>query len=386
LIENMNPILGIRRGFCLVSLMLLLCLPSTLFAQTWNWTTELIDNAGSDSSVVADSEGNLHVSYYFPVEGQLKYAFRQGNGTQWFKMSLDRGYGEFFTRITADSKGNPYICYSPNILKFAHFDGHRWAVQQIDPGGGLTSYTCSVKIGRDGAPRVSWYVESGTFLRYATLKDGVWAAQTADVDNKPGKWNSLVLDDKGYPHLSYVTIFKWQLRYSYFDGKGWIRTIVDSPELHPPDMQRGMGNSLAFDTHGNPMISYYDVQSLKLAHYIDGKWKIETVEQYPSSGEMGGWKSYRSTLLLDSKGNAHIGFSTPRGVEHAWWDGNGWSTQLVLRSVGYSAFDCSMSIDASDSLYISYTDPADQSLRLAVGRLSESGPATPAPQKEKVHR
>ena len=374
--------LGNRFERLSIILAVILCVPASLLAQKRAWTTELIDSAGSESSLAVDADGNLHVSYYYPVEGQLKYGFRPAKSARWFTMGLDKGFGEFSTRITVDPKGNPHICYSPNILKYASFDGRRWTVQQIDPGGGLVSYFCSLRIGPDGAPQVSWYVESGTYIRYAALKNGAWIAQTADAENKPGKWNSMVLDNNGLPHLSYVTIVKWQLRYSYYTGKAWIRTVVDSPDMSPQGEQRGMGNSLVLDTHGSPMISYYDVQSLKLAHYDSGKWKIETIEEFPSSG-MAGWKSYRSTLLLDHKGNPHIGFVTPTGLEHAWWDGKEWQKQLILGNLGSAPLDCSMAIDAKDNLYISYTDPADRSLKLAIGSAVSAEPtATTSQSKE----
>lgn len=368
-------------GRPLIILAAILWVPAGLLAQKRSWTTELIDTAGSESSLTADADGNLHVSYYFPVEGQLKYGFRPAKSTHWFTMGLDKGFGEFSTRITVDPKGNPHICYSPNILKYAAFDGRRWSVQQIDPGGGLVTYLCSIRVDPDGAPQISWYVESGVYLRYASLKNGTWIAQTADAENKPGKWNSLVLDDKGLPHLSYVTIFKWQLRYTYYTGKAWIRTIVDSPDLNPKGEQRGMGNSLVLDAHGNPMISYFDVQSLKFARYIDGKWKIETVEEFPSAG-MAGWKTYRSTLLLDHKGNPHIGFVTPSGLEYAWLDGKEWRKQLIIGNLSSVSLDSSMAIDSNDNLYISFTDPVDRTLKLAIGSgASAEAAATASPSK-----
>lgn len=357
--------------------------PSLVAAQSWTWSTEMIDVLGSDSSIALDEEGNINVSYYFSPEGQLKYAFRGQKGDRWFRMSLDKGFGEFFTRIAVDMKGNPYICYSPQVLKVAHFDGRRWGVQQVDPGGGLVSYTCSVAVGSDGAPRLSWYVESGVFLRFAILKDGVWVAQTADREFMPGKWNSLALDSKGLPHLSYVTIFKWQLRYSYFDGKNWIHTIVDSPDKNPAGDQRGMGNSLALDAEGNPMIAYYDIGSLKFARLRNGRWNIETLERFPTYGGMAGWKSYRSSLSLDHEGNPHVVFITPMGLEHVWADGNGWRTQLILALSGNANLDSSLAIGGDNTLYISYTDPADHSLKLAIGRPKPSMQTTNAAHAEK---
>lgn len=354
-------------------------LATGVVAQTWTWKSEMIDLSGSSSSLAVDAFGNLHVSYYFSVDGQLKYAFRPAGGDRWFKTSVDHGYGEFFTRIAVDSKGNPYICYSPGSLKFASFAHGRWAVQQIDPAGGYVSYTCSVQLGADDVPQVTWYVESGVFLRYAHLKDGVWAAQTADQENKPGKWNSMVLNSAGQPRLAYVTIFKWELRYAEYDGNAWVRRIVDSPALNPPDIQRGMGNSLALNESGNPIISYYDTQSLKLARLMDNRWRIEVVEQYPSTGEMASWKSYRSSLVLDKQGKPHIAFVTPSGLEHAWHDGKQWHVQLIVGGTNAAGFDSSMVMGADGTLYLCYVDPADHTLKLASGRF------VPPAESAKVH-
>ena len=351
-------------------LILLFIVASGAAAQTWVWKSEMIDVAGASSSLALDVFGNLHVSYYFAVDGQLKYAFRSSGGHHWFNTSIDHGFGEFFTRIAVDSKGNPYICYSPGSLRFASFAKGHWTVQQIDPAGGYVSYTCSVRLGPDDVPQLSWYVESGVFLRYARLKDGVWLVHTADQENKPGKWNSMVLNSAGQPRLSYVTIFKWELRYAEFDGNAWIHRIVDSPALNPPDIPRGMGNSLALDEHGSPLISYYDTQSLKFATLGDNRWRIEVVDQYPSTGEMAGWKTYRSSLALDKQGVPHIVFVSPMGLEHAWRDETQWHTQLIVGGNSSIGFDSSMVMAPDGTLYLSYTDPADHTLKLATGRLA----------------
>jgi hypothetical protein len=356
-------------------------LPSSLSAQTRIWTTEFVDSAGTDSSLTSDAEGNLHLSYRFPVTGQLKYGFREAKTSLWFKMTVDnKGYGDFSTYIVVDSQSDPYICYSPSVLKFAHFDGHRWSVQQIDPNGGLVLYTCSLSVGSNGMPQVSWCGEGGTYLRYAVLKDGTWYAQTADMENKPGKWNSMSLDSRGLPHLSYTTAVKGQLRYSYYTGTNWIHSVVDAQS--PLGEEKGMGNSIVLDSAGNPMISYYETQALKFASHTDGKWKVETIEEFPASGAAP-WKSYRSKLVLGQNGNPHVGFLTPMGLEHAWRDGDHWRKELVIRQLGNIPLDCSMALDANDTLYFIYTDSNDRSLKMAVGRVvaTNKGKAEQEPPK-----
>jgi len=360
------------RRLDILVLLISLMFPGAIKAQTWTWTTEGVDIDGTDTSIIVDQEGNLHVSYSFSAGGELRYAFRPAGNPHWFKMTLDKGLGVFYSRITVDAQGNPHICYTPRIMKYAHFDGRHWSVQQVDPGGGLVAYTCSIRMGADGTPRLSWYVESGVFLRYAEFKDGVWMARTLDAEGLPGKWHSLVLDSNGLPRIAYIQ-FPWgRLKYTAFDGKQWNTVILDQPVTNPGDnLERGFGASLALDGKGNPLISYYDLQSLKMARLVDGKWEKGVIEQLPPFGQWA-WKNFRSTLVLDSKGNPHVGFESLQGLEHAWWDGRQWRSQLIVAPVGATFFESAMTIDRNDNLYISFRDPGDGSLRVAIGHPGSS--------------
>ena len=359
-----------------------LLLPASAPAQTWNWKVEDVDVAGMGSSIAVDQDGNLHVSYYVPDGGRVKYGFRPAGGTKWFNMELEHNLGVLETGITLDSVGNPHICYTPRIMKYAHWDGRKWSKQEVDPGSGLIAYICSIKVASDGKPMITWYLESGTFLRYAILQDGLWVARSLDGDALPGKWSSMVLDANGNPRVSYSHFPLGQLKYAVFDGKNWSTQMVDAFDPMPnTGGQKGMGNSLVLDAHGNPIISYYDDESLKLARYSDGKWKKEVVEALPPFGKWG-WKSFRSSLVLDSKGNPHIGFESLQGLEHAWWDGKQWRTQILSRALGITFCENSMTIDKDDTLYMTYRDPVDGSLRLAVGR-SSAAPETAQADKLK---
>jgi hypothetical protein len=350
-----------------VLLMYLFFLPGVTAAQEWTWTTMQIDSEGTDSWLVADQEGNVHASYRHPTGGKLNYAFLPAGGSRWFTMTLDQMLGDFLTRITVDPQGNPYICYAPGILKVAIFDGHRWKTQQVDPGSGLISYYCSVLVGKDGIPQLSWYVEAGFILRHAVLKDGTWIAQNIDTQDAPGKFNSMTLDNSGHPQVAYIGLYGTKLKYARFDGKAWIRSVLEAPnsgiERSPGDT--GMGNSIAIDRQGNPMISYFNTESLKFAHLVNGRWKFEVVDSFPRLDQWG-WRYFRSTVMLDQNGYPHIGYQSPLGLKHAWWDGTRWNTQLLMAHAG-TTFDGAMAIDTKDNLYFSYTDPVDRTLKLAIG-------------------
>ena len=129
-----------------------------------------------------------------------------------------------------------------------------------------------------------------------------------------------------------------------------------------------MGNSLILDPQVKPIIVYYTEDALKMAHIVDGHWKEEIVEELPSFTAMYSWRSFRSSLVLDSKGFPHIGFESLKGLEHAWWDGKRWHSQLLIASLGNTFYDNAMTIGNKDDLFISYRDPVDGSLKVLVGR------------------
>lgn len=344
--------------------------PQRARAQSWNWTTEDIDAEAYGTAVAADQEGNLHVSYYVPHGGFVRYAFRPVDEAKWYKMDIENSLGILETGIALDSAGNPNICYTPLMMKFARFDGHKWKKQEVDPKSGVIAYICSIQVSPDGKPMLSWYLESGTYLRYAILENGAWTARSLQGGggDLPGKWTSMALDSKGYPHLSYSNFPLGFLKYAAYDGKNWSLSTVDVSNGGTEDGgQRGMGNSLVLDAQGNPIVAYYDEQSLKVARLIDGKWKKEVVTTLPNFGKWS-WKIFRSSIVLDSKGNPQIGFESLLGLQHAWWDGKQWHTEVLVESLGGSFFENYMAIDKKDNLYITFREPSDNSLRMAIGK------------------
>src|SRR2546427_416771 len=259
---------------CFAFLFAVLC-PGSALAQSWRWAVEDVDTTGAEqTSIVADKDGNLHLAYYMTEGfGELRYAFRSAANSRWYKMTLDKHVGEFSTGIGLDSNNNPGICYTPRKMKYTHWDGLKWSIQEVDPGSGNISYHCSIKLTRDDRPRLSWFLET--------------------------------------------------------------------------------------------------VYALKYARFQGGQWVTEVIEQLPTFVDWS-WKNFQSTQLFDSNGNPHISYESYMGLKHAWWDGKQWHTQMIRPSSGNSFFESFMTIDRNDNLYISFKDPADGSLKIAVGRPTQA--------------
>jgi hypothetical protein len=375
--------LGSSKSKILLVSMFLIFTPGSGFGQTWKWTTETVDTYGVQNSIAVDNDQNLHISYF---SGAVKYAFRSANSSKWFTMQLapGGGYAEVPTSVALDHIGNPHICFTPGVLKYASFENHGWSIQQIDPQSGLIEYTCSLAITADGAPHVIWYQYGGPqggyflHLKYATLDKGAWLARTVDYEGQTGKWNCLVLDAQGNPHVTYDSFLKGEIKYAYWDGKDWHRSVVDSPDISPNGPSGGMGNSLLLNHDGKAQISYENGEAVKYAWEKDGAWKLDTIEQVTLTG---GWSGYRTRQALDPQGNPHVVYEDGGTVKHAYRDGNDWRIQVISGAGTRAHRYEDIAIDRRGNIYIVYQDAIDGSLKVAVG-----SPQSPAPSALKENK
>jgi len=87
-----------------------------------------------DTSIKADTSGNVHLSFYGTSNNHLMYAKRAG--TTWTAQVVDSsGNVGQYSSIALDSSGNPVISYydaTYNALKFAKWDGSSWSIQTVD--------------------------------------------------------------------------------------------------------------------------------------------------------------------------------------------------------------------------------------------------------------
>jgi hypothetical protein len=347
-------------------------------AQSWSWTYDLIDLPAKFPSLAVDSSSNLHISFADNT-GALKYGFRPAGSAKWFFMVLDKQLGAFTTKLTLDSNNNPHVCYTPGVIKYAHFDGKKWQTIQIAKDSGEIGYTCSIAIAKDGTPHLTWYQLSGPtpnylHMRYAVLKNSAWLVRTLDFDNETGKWNSMVLDAQSNPLISYSAWYNGELRLAHWNGQKWEFDTADSRTRSHGEFNIGEGNSLLLDSEGKPHISFYSEKALKYAHLVGEDWKVETVDQFTW---LGSWAHFRSSIALDKQARPHICYEDAGLLKHAYWDGKQWRIQVLARNGLESLRYATMAIDKDDTIYVAFRDPEDNTLKLATGRpLSEQQAAT----------
>jgi hypothetical protein len=365
-----------------VSALMLLCAHAS--AQERNWAFDKVAR-GSTSSIAVDADQSLHLTY-LTREARMYYALRPAGASRWFSMVVvdsTHANTNVWPRVVADKQGRPHMCVAFGVLLYVTLANHKWVAQHIDPGSGTISYHCSIAVGSDGTPHVGWYHEflpGGTqysHFRHADVENGVWMVRSVD-GGISGKWSSMVVDSKGFPHATYSQFAHGgDLRYAEWDGSNWILTTVDSNEN--AKSYRGFDNSLALAPDDSPHISYFDGRTLKYAHQNRGKWIIEKVDMVAPGFD---YYSGSTTMVLDSTGKPHIIYGDFGAIKHAFWDGKKWRIETIVSGAVQQYANVDAAFGANDTLYVSYPDPDDGYVKIAVGKLTSSAQVTQKEPKE----
>lgn len=361
--------------YVLLVLGMLIHLSGFACAQTWTWTTETVDsNGGTFSALAVDTDGNVHAGYLSPGGGGTKYGFRSAATGKWFTMLVDKSNG--YVNLALDRQQRPHLCYfSFQTLRYASFDGSKWQIQEIGPNSGDRDYSCSITIGPDDAPHVTWYQYTDAdhqlylHIRHAVLKDGRWLARTLDLGRETGKWNSVRVDSQGRVYVAYSAFRDGALRCASTDAQGtWsLTTIEDGRAGHKEGTTPGMGNSMVLDKNGRPNFSYRDELTLRYAWPEGDHWRIDVVDANANPSKNMSWIGLRTSLALDADGNPHIAYETVGSLKHAWWDGQKWHIQPMGIS-GPGLRYASLAISRDNVIYIGYSDSEDGSLKVLVGK------------------
>jgi len=223
------------------------------------------------------------------------------------------------TSLALDPLGNPaiaYYDYDNHILKYAHWDGTSWKIEIVDYVGTFAgwgkyySYRISLAFDLLGNPAIAYYnAEPYWDLKYAYFNGTSWEIQVVYDDGLDGGWGrsaNLAFDNLGNPAItfrympSWGMYSEWGLGYAHWNGISWNVERVDS------GYGTGSDSSLRFDPSGKPAIAYewqgvYQGPSeIRYAHFSGSVWVIEKIDE--------GMHIIRASLAFDSSGNPAISY------------------------------------------------------------------------------
>jgi hypothetical protein len=358
---------------------------------TLAWVIEEVD-AGVGPDLTLTSDGVVYVAYIREGEnGSVRSAARNGAG--WDITTVTEGgiFGTLSMAIGPDDAA--HISYyggaaprrrgrfrrNRGDVTYAVLRNGEWSVGPPlnQEGGGWDS---KIVVDADGTPHlsaISPYSGENGIAYNVRNRSGEWVLE--EIASGFQSWDdaaSLAIDPLGNPHISYLDREFGTLALASRNEAGWNVDIVDD------DSESGMFSSLVIDETGRFHISYLQMTgtSAGTVKYAtigqdDSAWEIRKVGALQRLSYV--WPGPRrfTSMVVDREGNPWIAYSDEEVLNLAVWDGSSWQTQTVVdageRRLGQVV---SLKLDASDHPHLAYFEVIDKSPLTGVVKYAKGAP------------
>lgn len=394
-----NPIACLRVGVFVALVITGLVLSTRPGGAVQNTITQP-DAGGQYTSLKLDSSGFPVVAHYDPINEDLKVV-HCGNA--------DCSAGNTVTApdpmtIAVVGVGHTSLALIGNTPVVTHYDSNPRDLKLVRCGNAACSsgntvrtldsgqtdnvgIYASVAINGSGNPVVAYYTEPFDILKVLVCGDATCNAygdQNVDTTPITGLYTSLALDASGFAVVSYYDQSNADLKVVHCgDANCTSGNTITTVDGAPAEV--GKHTSLALDTSGFPVVSYYDETNgdLKVVHCGDANCTSgNTIATPDATGTVGQYTS----LALDGAGNPVVSYYNVTGTalkvlhcgDATCTAGNTITSPDSAGTVGQYA---SLAIDGAGNPVVSYYDATDGKLNVlhCVDANCSPKPPTPTP-------
>ncbi len=272
-----------------------------------------------DIDVAADDVP--YVAYHDHEAGQFDPSLGTGvvldksNG-QWQLTKIDNdGHDQWDSDIAAEPGGiwhfggiDPVQFGSQAGLEYATNAFGDVSVEEVGSGPIPYEFGVSIELDGRGGVGISYFGASDQSLRYAERSagaTGTWSITTVAADGDTGRYSDLAYDSDGNPHVSYWVAQSstgGTVRHAWRDGTEWQTEDVGTlSDVQPGFTGARKITAIELDTAGTPHVMYGDKSQIMYAvRAEDGTWSIQ--EALTSDGQFGQLVEF----ALGTDGRPHV--------------------------------------------------------------------------------
>ena len=283
---------------------------------SWDITTVAEGYFYGPLDIAVGPDDVAHISYHDHDEEDAAYAILD-NGEWRVDTLFDPGHDGWDNRIVVDASGRPHISaihpkeFGGNGVEYYHQDeSGEWVVENVGTGPLTYKYATSVAIDPEGNAHIAYYDQSDNDLALASRSSsGDWRISKVDTEGDTGLFTSLLIDEGGRYHISYLQktsetsgVVKYATK-AASDAAWEIAEIDTLSKLTFGFIGARNITSVVVDGAGNPWIAYTDEKLINLAVWNGSAWELGTaVDAGPETlGQL-------VSLKLDSEDQPHIAY------------------------------------------------------------------------------
>jgi LPXTG-site transpeptidase (sortase) family protein len=243
-------------------------------------------------------------------------------------------------------------------------------IATVDAIGNVGQYS-SLVLNSSGNPVISYYEWDSRDLKLAVCGNSTCTSgniiSTVDSLGDVGRYTSVAINSSGNPVISYYDATNGDLKLAICGNA----TCSSGNTVIPLDWTDDVGwyTSLVLNSSGNPMISYFDATNDDLNLYICGNATCSWANDFTIIDWVGS-VGESTSMVLNSSGNPLI----------SYFDGSNQTLKLAIcgnitcttstittiDTIGYYIDNSSIALNSSGNPVISYYDATNEDLKLAI--------------------